>query len=294
MTKAELKSLINDMCSTLNDLVDNNEDVTKENISDFLLSSASLISGLSQNKLEQEFKKISNECLISYKQTNSKFSELSQIHADALIECTGVNIDIIKLKDRFSEIQTHMLDEVNRTNSVITELTQQVQVLEEKSTIDSLTKVYNRGALSTYLIDLCSITTLNYETYMLILDIDDFKKINDSFGHVAGDKILIFISNVLKKTLRDGDKIFRYGGEEFIIILNKIDENYSNKIGNRILKSISENNLIYKGEDITVTASIGVTKFQLDDTPDSFITRADKALYISKNNGKNQLTMELV
>jgi len=303
MPQTELKSLIKDMYTSLNDLVENHDDITKENLSDFLLNSASLISGVSKdelnsyekskNKLQKEFKEIAEKCLESYEQTNSKFSELSQIHADTLIKCAGDNIDIPKLSSKFTEIHTYMLDEVNRANNVIDELTQQVQALEEKSSIDSLTKVYNRGSLNTYLFDLCSNATTNYDTYMLILDVDNFKKINDSFGHVAGDKILIYISNILKKTLRDGDKIFRFGGEEFIIILNRIDEKCSIDIGNRILKLISGNNLIYMGDDIAVTASIGITKFILGDTPDSFISRADKALYKSKRNGKNQLNLEL-
>lgn len=302
MIKTELKSLINDIYGTLNDLVDNNEDLTKKNVSDFLLNSQALISCLSKNELssykkskdilEKEFNELSNECLASYKLTNSKFSELSQVHADAIIQCTGENINVPKLTDKFAEIQTFILDEVNRANLVIEELSQQVQTLEKKSNIDSLTKVYNRGSLTTYLDDLCTNATNDYDTYMLILDIDDFKKINDTFGHVAGDKILIYISNILKKTLRDGDRIFRYGGEEFIIVISRVTQRYSINIGNRILKLISENNLIYMGDNINITASIGVTKFKLGDTSDSFIARADKALYKSKHNGKNQLTLE--
>ncbi len=304
MSKTELKKLIKDMCTSLNDLIESHDDLTKENISDFLLNSESFISSVSEGKLnsykhsqstlQKEFKQIADKCINSYKQSNSKLSELSQIHAETLIECTGTAIDVSKLSSKFSEIHTYMLDEVNRANLVIEELTQEIQALEEKSSIDSLTKIYNRGSLDTYLTDLCSSATANYETYMLILDIDNFKKINDSFGHIAGDKILIYISNILKKTLRDGDKIFRYGGDEFIVILNRIDQTYSINVGNRILNLISNNNLIFMGDDISVTTSIGVSKFKLGDTPDSFILRADKALYKSKHNGKNQLNMELL
>jgi len=216
------------------------------------------------------------------------------MHADTIDECEANHIDLPKITSKFSEIQIHMFNEVKRANSIISELTEQVQTLEKKSNLDSLTKVYNRGALNNYLTDLCANATTNYDTHMLILDIDNFKNINDSFGHVAGDKILIFISNILKKTLRDGDKVFRFGGEEFIVILNRIDEEHSMKIGNRILKLISGNKLIYRGQNIGVTASIGATKFKLGDTQDTFIARADSALYKSKHNGKNQLTMEFV
>ncbi len=303
MANTELKPLVEDMCSSLSDLIENHDDLSKESLAEFLLNSASLISGVSQNELqsyqkskntlEKEFKEIADKCLHAYEQTNSKFSELSQIHAETLVECSGNQIDVNKITGKFTEIQTHMVSEVNRANEMITELTRQVQTLKEKSNIDSLTKVYNRGSLNTYLNDLCSNATTEYDIYMLILDLDNFKKINDTFGHVAGDKILIYVSNILKKTLRDGDKIFRFGGEEFVVILNRIDEKYSINIGNRILKLISGNNLIYMGNDIAVTASIGISKFRLGDTPDSFLSRADKALYTSKRNGKNQLNLEL-
>jgi diguanylate cyclase (GGDEF)-like protein len=128
---------------------------------------------------------------------------------------------------------------------------------------------------------------------MLMLDLDDFKQINDNYGHVAGDKILIFISNILKQTLREGDKIFRYGGEEFIIILNRTDNIFCSKIANRILELIRANNLIYKGETLHATASIGTAVFIEGDTPDTFISRADKALYQAKKNGKNQIVTEM-
>ena len=304
MTKNELKSLTDEMCSSIKGLIKQNEDLTKESLSDFLVNSAALISDMSQDELDsyqkskntliKDFKEIADKCLTSYEQTNSKFSQLSQMHADTIDECEANHIDLPKITSKFSEIQIHMFNEVKRANSIISELTEQVQTLEKKSNLDSLTKVYNRGALNNYLTDLCANATTNYDTHMLILDIDNFKNINDSFGHVAGDKILIFISNILKKTLRDGDKVFRFGGEEFIVILNRIDEEHSMKIGNRILKLISGNKLIYRGQNIGVTASIGATKFKLGDTQDTFIARADSALYKSKHNGKNQLTMEFV
>jgi len=304
MIKNELKSLVEEMCTSINSLMNAKEEITKENLSDFLVNSATLISDASQDELNsyqkskdiliKEFKGISQRCLTSYEESNSKFSELSKMHADTLIEFKNNRIDIPKITNKFTEIQTHMIDEIQRANSIISELTQQVESLEKKSTIDSLTKVYNRGALNTYLSDLCLNANKNYSTYMIILDIDDFKKINDSFGHVAGDKILIFISNILKKTLRDGDKIFRYGGEEFIIILNRIDNEHCEKITHRLLQLVSQNKLIYKGENLQVTMSIGATVYTPNDTPDTLITRADQALYKAKANGKNRMYSEVI
>jgi diguanylate cyclase (GGDEF)-like protein len=139
---------------------------------------------------------------------------------------------------------------------------------------------------------LCSNSDLPYDFHLLILDIDDFKSVNDKHGHLAGDKVLIFIANILKKTLRDGDKVFRYGGEEFVIILNRIDDEHCHKVTKRLLELIRSNKLIYKGEGLRVTMSVGATKYSAGDTPDSIIARADKALYKAKARGKNQMVSE--
>jgi len=186
-----------------------------------------------------------------------------------------------------------MSEEVKRANEIITKLTTQVKDLEHSSNLDSLTKIFNRRALSSYLGNVCSKKRLPYDLHLLMLDIDDFKLINDKYGHIAGDKILIFIANILRKTLRDGDRIFRYGGEEFVIILNRVTPKICLEITTRILTLIRENQLIYKGESIKVTMSIGATQYSDSDTPESLIHRADSALYKSKNNGKDQMNTEI-
>ena len=182
-----------------------------------------------------------------------------------------------------------MSDEIKKANDVISQLMTQVKVLEKKSNIDSLTKVFNRRALDSYLNMVCEKEDIPYELHLLMLDLDDFKKLNDNYGHIAGDKTLIFVSNILKKTLRDGDKVFRYGGEEFVIVLNRVDDELCLKIASRLLELVRNNNLIYKGESLGVTISIGATKLIKGDTVDSLIDRADKALYLAKEAGKDQM-----
>jgi diguanylate cyclase (GGDEF)-like protein len=185
-----------------------------------------------------------------------------------------------------------MTEEVTKANEIISTLTQQVKILEEKTNLDPLTKVFNRRALNHYLQTVCSSQNTKFELHLLILDLDDFKNINDRYGHLAGDKVLIFIANILKKTLREGDKVFRYGGEEFVIILNRIDDVLCKKIARRLLDLVESNNLIYKGESLKVTMSMGGTKYLASDTPDSLLSRADAALYKAKSNGKNQFYTE--
>lgn len=126
-----------------------------------------------------------------------------------------------------------------------------------------------------------------------MIDIDYFKNFNDTHGHVAGDKVLIFIANLLKKTLRDGDRLFRYGGEEFTIILNRIDEDGCNIVLDRIVNLIRKSKLHYYGNYFGVTISIGATHIRTDDFPDIFIARADKALYRAKNTGRDKAEIEI-
>ena len=305
MQKNELISLINEMHKELLANITNEPKASTEQVFNYLLQSAEIIkniddskeevhdSGYAESLFHNAYKDIAEQSLKSYASTNASIEKLTILHGETLDECQETHINLPDLTTKFNEIQTHMTEEVQKANNIITQLTQQVKILEKKSNLDALTKVYNRRALISYLDNVCSNDILPYSFHMLILDIDDFKIINDSYGHIAGDKVLIFIANILRKTLRDGDKVFRYGGEEFIIILNRIDDELCLKITNRLLKLIRNNKLIYKGESLNVTMSIGTTKYKDTDSSDTLIARADKALYTAKKNGKDQMYSEI-
>ncbi|WP_455755833.1 GGDEF domain-containing protein [Sulfurimonas sp.] len=302
MEKDDLKSLVTEMYDNLIENINNQNEVNKEQVVNYLRESVDVISSISDDKIDSiehaklafnnAYKEIANKSISSYEHTNERFEKLTQMQEETLNSYSDSMIDLPSLTDKFNDIQTHMMDEVKKANTIITHLSTQVENLEKDSNLDSLTKVFNRRALSNHLANICSNNDIKYELHLLILDIDDFKKINDNYGHIAGDKILIFIANILKKTLRDGDKIFRYGGEEFVIILNRIDKEHCKKITDRLLTLVSKNQLIYKGEKLQVTISIGATIYTNSDTPDTLISRADKALYKAKNAGKNRMYSE--
>ena len=303
MQKHELISLANEMCKELVTIIDNQEHASKEQLANYLFESAELVMNLNEKDISSTdfaetlfhnaYKELTKKSLSSYSDTNNKIEILTQVHEDTLSECDDENLDLPLLKSKFHEIQDAMTVEVKKANETIKYLNEQVVTLERNSNLDGLTKVYNRRALSSYLKEVCSKDKLPHDLHVLILDIDDFKKVNDTHGHLAGDKVLIFIANILRKTLRDGDRVFRYGGEEFVIILNRLDDMQCQNITNRIIGLIRNNKLVYKGVSMSVTMSIGATKFISGDTPDSLIYRADKALYKAKENGKDQVYSDI-
>ena len=302
MKKDDLKSLVTQMHKELLENIDSQETANKEQVVHYLEDAIDTIRKINDDEIDSiehaklaftnAYKEIAKKSISSYEETNGKFEKLGKLHQSVLEEAEEHLIDLPTITQKFDEIQAHMTEEVQRANEIINQLNKQIKELEEDSNLDGLTKVFNRRALDRYLESVTKKGELQHELYLLILDIDDFKNINDTYGHVVGDKILIFIANLLRNTLRDGDKVFRYGGEEFVIILNRITGEKCEEIAKRILHTISTNTLLYKGVSVNVTISIGATKYLKGDEPDMIIDRADKALYHSKEQGKNQLNME--
>jgi diguanylate cyclase (GGDEF)-like protein len=305
MRKDEIITLVNQMHKELLSTIDHEKKATKEQISNYLSEAADIFKTIDEDDknigtdayaealFHNAYKDIAQESLESYANTNQSIEKLVTMHEETFSECQNEQIDLPSITEKFTEIQNHMTQEVTKANKIITELTTKVKALEEKSNLDPLTKIFNRGALISYLNNICSRQDLPYSFHLLILDIDDFKKINDTYGHIAGDKVLIFIANILRKTLRDGDKVFRYGGEEFVIILNRINDKQCKQITQRLINMIQSNNLIYKGAKLDVTMSVGTTRYKQQDTPETLVARADSALYKAKSNGKNQMYSEL-
>ena len=242
--------------------------------------------------LQDEYKDIAIESIDSFAQSNSNIQEITKIHEEKFEKLYKKNdngaIDVETIREKLSNMYEHITQEVEHANSEITQLRNKVKELEENSILDPLTKIFNRHALDDYLNEACSREPFKKDMHLLMFDIDNFKLINDKHGHIAGDKILYFIAQTLKKMLRDGDKIFRYGGEEFVIILNRVSDENCLKATDRILKLISGNKLVYKQNAIKVTISIGGTKLRPNDTPTTLLERADKALYKAKEDGKNR------
>lgn len=168
------------------------------------------------------------------------------------------------------------------------------EFVKKETELDVLTKVYTRKAAEKYLKQLMKSISKNKEKFMFILiDIDDFKKVNDSYGHIIGDEVLKKIANNISMCINSEDRLFRWGGEEFLLICKGITEDKKLLFAEKILSNV--NCIVFKSNQkkFQVTISMGGTYITEEDT--DFvkpIKRADKALYKAKNNGKNRYCHE--
>ena len=165
-----------------------------------------------------------------------------------------------------------------------------LEVQRQKALIDPLTGLPNRAAWSERLES--EVNTWHQQGNSLslaMLDLDHFKRINDSYGHLAGDKVLKIIANVLGKRLRPTDFIARFGGEEFVLLMPDSALGDALQLGERLRAAIEACPFHFKGERVTITMSIGMAQFQPGERSDLTLKRADEALYRAKAAGRNQV-----
>jgi len=161
--------------------------------------------------------------------------------------------------------------------------------LKELSTLDSLTGLYNRRFLIAFAGNQVSQCERFGEIFSLILiDIDDFKSINDTFGHQEGDRVLINISRLFVENIRKSDAVARYGGEEFLILSPHHDIESAKILAEKIRLLVQKEQL---SEKIKVTISLGVTTYKPNSTIDDLFSESDKALYLAKTTGKNKVVV---
>lgn len=157
------------------------------------------------------------------------------------------------------------------------------------SRTDNLTKVLNRKAYDEKIKELFNEFSRYDKSFSIILlDIDNFKKINDSLGHTAGDKVLIDLCSLIKNTIRSTDYLYRMGGEEFVVLCSNTNLNQAAHTAEKI-RTMLENKLKCADKRL-ITVSIGVTQATKDDNKQSLYKRVDELQYISKKNGKNKVT----
>jgi diguanylate cyclase (GGDEF)-like protein len=156
------------------------------------------------------------------------------------------------------------------------------------SITDKLTGIYNRGRFE-YVLGLW-IKNMRHDPFcMIMIDIDDFKKINDNFGHNAGDQVLFNTTTIISANIRDDDIFARWGGEEFVILFGSTTINRATELAERLRVAISNNEY---GEAGKITISIGVAQYRRTESLLEFINRADSKMYEAKKAGKNKVISE--
>jgi diguanylate cyclase (GGDEF)-like protein len=158
----------------------------------------------------------------------------------------------------------------------------------ELASRDPLTGVHNRMALGSSLqreVDLAHRQELPLS--VLMIDIDHFKAFNDEHGHVFGDDVLVAVSQTIASTVRRSDLLFRYGGEEFVVLASHTGEEGAMLLAERIRENVAALRSL-RGRDTAITVSIGAARLQTKEFAETLIERADKALYAAKRNGRNQ------
>ena len=209
--------------------------------------------------------------------------------------------EILKVKDylviEMQKVREHshtLHDELEKHRTATETLSKKLEESEARALVDALTNVLNRNAYNLKIGELVH----EYKRYkeewaLLVLDIDHFKKFNDTYGHKTGDKVLKSVAATVSNSIRVSDHIFRYGGEEFVVILSRINKETTKNLSEKIRREVERDYFVDGDNELKVTMSIGAAIITPEDTEASLFERADKALYQAKQNGRNQTLLDI-
>lgn len=196
----------------------------------------------------------------------------------------------IKFIDLLLSLTMAMIGAVIMSVQITQEFQKKNDELSEISIRDSLTGAYNRRFLYEHLeYRLASGLSYQQRLGVLMMDLDYFKSINDTYGHNVGDEVLIAFTNTVQTALRSSDILVRYGGEEFVTLLHDVSFEAAQTIAERIRSAVSK--LAFNNE-IQLTVSIGLVLAQPEDSAEDLIKKADQCLYRAKESGRNQICRE--
>ena len=259
---------------------------------------------------EQELKRIIellSSAMTSLSTDNREFTRKIYTHSEQIEAITRLD-DIRRIKEGLAAEVSHIRKSVQTKQDSdqkrVKTLSNQVKVLQEKldqaetkSMKDSLTGAFNRQAFDDHLRALVERNSVARTPFaLLILDIDDFKKVNDNYGHQTGDRVIMALVQKCQESVRSDDFLARYGGEEFVIILPGASLRNGVKKGQHIRKKVAAARYCQAADQgeatISFTVSIGVSTYQQGDSAAAVLKRADLALYTAKAAGKNRVISE--
>lgn len=218
-----------------------------------------------------------------------EFSQIDKIHR----EFHDYAIYYKKNKSKLSSSQKYILIKELESISLkilymLNEL--HVELSNRLSFMDMLTKSYNKNVFSIiFQREVSRARRYGFPVSIVVIDIDNFKHINDTYGHLVGDEVLKELSSLIRRQIRQSDYLFRFGGEEFIILLPHTDSDRAMVVAEKIRKKVEAS--IFTSKEIRITISCGISELKNFDNPYLDLEEADKMLYISKNSGKNRCTV---
>ncbi len=249
---------------------------------------------------DRAFEKDISTHMSMIKQDFSSGADINEIRKAVLGKIENINRsiekkseqDMLRLKETEKTLQ-EMGRRISDIKKEADELKKRAEEIENESFHDKLTGLKNRKAYDEEIVKtLAAVQRYDVPYSLMICDIDHFKKINDTYGHKVGDLTLRKLAALLRERLRTNDFISRYGGEEFAVILSHTSLNDAVKVGENVRSFINNSLFSYKNRKIPVTISIGISSFRKDDDGTTIFERADEALYLAKESGRNMVKTE--
>jgi diguanylate cyclase len=228
------------------------------------------------------------------RKTLESHAETLSRHVDAA-EIPRIVTDIIGTTLSLSKTGEHLESHLASVSGQVDDLRQELERLRRESVTDTLTSLMNRRAFDRAIAEAIAGTlSQRVPLCLLMVDVDHFKKVNDTFGHLVGDKVLRLIAELLRKGVKGRDTAARYGGEEFALILPETPLEGARAVAESIRKAIERSRLkrTDTGEPIgVVTVSIGAARYREGESPEHFVNRCDMALYQAKRSGRNRVAL---
>jgi len=230
---------------------------------------------------------------------------LNASHYSGLLQTATGDLELEMSREELSALSARLLSETRKMQTANNELEEKLDAsreniltlkkeLEEvrrESMIDPLTKIYNRKRFDTGLTEAVEVAEENGEALtLLLLDIDHFKKFNDTYSHQVGDQVLRLVAMTMNNCVRSDDLAARYGGEEFAVIMPQTEMRQALKVAENMRRMIEARDLLKRSTNEklgNLTVSIGAASYRAGDSESSLIERADKCLYQAKNQGRN-------
>jgi diguanylate cyclase len=216
----------------------------------------------------------------------NNIGELESVLTEVMQKTRAIQLNAQRSRDDLLHTQARVAEAENRIQTLEKELAETSHLIRH----DQLTGTLNRRGLDEVLDkEIARAERREAPICLAMLDIDDFKKLNDSQGHVAGDEALIHLASVIRETLRPQDTVARYGGEEFVIIFPETELDEATAAMTRVQRELTRRIFLFQNQKLLITFSAGVAQLQANENQTSVIQRADAVMYAAKKSGKNRV-----